>query len=693
MNQQAVLTNMRNLQRYGLGAPLLLLLILAMMVLPLPPFILDMLFTFNISLALVVLMAVVYSKRPLDLSAFPTVLLIATLMRLALNVASTRVVLLQGHTGTDAAGQVIKAFGEFVVGGDYTVGIVVFAILTIINFVVITKGASRISEVSARFTLDAMPGKQMAIDADLNAGIITQDEAKKRRREVAEEADFYGAMDGASKFVRGDAIAGILILFINVIGGFAIGTLEHSLAVGDAARLYTLLTIGDGLVAQIPALVLSTGSAIMVARVSTTQDMSEQILGQLFADPRTIGVAAGILGLLGLIPGMPNVAFLLIGTLAGAAAWSLHKRQQAAQVKAAAPPPAPRPEVKEIGWEDVAPVDIIGLEVGYRLIPMVDRAQGGQLLNRLKGVRKKLSHELGFLIPAVHIRDNLDLKPNGYRITLMGATVAQAEVIPDRELAINPGQVFGTLKGTPGRDPVFGLDAVWVDGAQRDQAQSLGYTVVDASTVIATHVSQILQEHAHELLGHDETQQLLNRLAQGSPKLVEDLVPKVLPLGAVVKVLQNLLRESVSIRDMRTIVEVLAEHAHRSQDPVALTGAVRSALGRSIIQKINGLEAELPVITLDPALEQILQQSIRGAADGVVPVEPGLASRMLRALKESAERQEAIGQPAVLLVPDGLREFLARFVRHSIKALHVLAFGEVPDDKQVKIVASVGRAD
>jgi flagellar biosynthesis protein FlhA len=430
-----------------------------------------------------------------------------------------------------------------------------------------------------------------------------------------------------------------------------------------------------------------------VARVSTTQDMSEQILGQLFADPRTIGVAAGILGLLGLIPGMPNVAFLLIGTLAGAAAWSLHKRQQAAQVKAAAPPPAPRPEVKEIGWEDVAPVDIIGLEVGYRLIPMVDRAQGGQLLNRLKGVRKKLSHELGFLIPAVHIRDNLDLKPNGYRITLMGATVAQAEVIPDRELAINPGQVFGTLKGTPGRDPVFGLDAVWVDGAQRDQAQSLGYTVVDASTVIATHVSQILQEHAHELLGHDETQQLLNRLAQGSPKLVEDLVPKVLPLGAVVKVLQNLLRESVSIRDMRTIVEVLAEHAHRSQDPVALTGAVRSALGRSIIQKINGLEAELPVITLDPALEQILQQSIRGAADGVVPVEPGLASRMLRALKESAERQEAIGQPAVLLVPDGLREFLARFVRHSIKALHVLAFGEVPDDKQVKIVASVGRAD
>ncbi|MGQ0656631.1 MAG: flagellar biosynthesis protein FlhA [Chromatiales bacterium] len=694
MSQQAVLAGLRGFQRYGLGTPLVLLLILAMMVVPLPPFLLDILFTFNISLALVVLMAVVYSKRPLDLSSFPTVLLLATLMRLALNIASTRVVLLNGHTGTDAAGQVIHAFGEFVIGGDYAVGFVVFAILVIINFVVITKGAGRISEVSARFTLDAMPGKQMAIDADLNVGIITQEEAKKRRKEIAEEADFYGSMDGASKFVRGDAVAGILVLFINLIGGFAIGTLEHKLAVGEAARVYTLLTIGDGLVAQIPALLLATASAIMVARVSTAQDMSEQILTQLFENPRTLGAAASILGLLGMIPGMPNVAFLLLGSVSGAGAWYMSRRRRSREAaRIAALPAPPKQEAKEIGWDDVMSVDLVGLEVGYRLIPMVDRAQNGQLLNRLKGVRKKLSQELGFLIAAVHIRDNLDLKPNAYRITLMGATVSQAEVFPDRELAINPGQVFGQLKGTPAKDPVFNLDAAWIDAAQRHQAQSRGYTVVDAGTVIATHLSQVLQEHAHELLGHDETQQLLNRLQHSSPKLVEDLVPKVLPLGVVVKVLQNLLRENVPIRDIRTIVEELAEHAHRSQDPVVLTAAVRVALGRSIVQRITGLDEELPVITLDPALEQILHQSVRTLTEGAIPIEPGLATRLLQSLKEAAERQETQGQPAVLLVPDGLRDFIARFARHGIRNLHVLAFGEVPENKQIKIVANVGRAE
>ncbi len=694
MNHQAVMTGLRNVQRSGLGTPLLLLVILAMMVVPLPTFLLDILFTFNISLSLVVLMAVVYSRRPLELSAFPTVLLIATLMRLSLNIASTRVVLLHGHNGTEAAGQVIHAFGEFVIGGDYTVGFVVFAILIIINFVVITKGAGRISEVSARFTLDAMPGKQMAIDADLNAGIINQEEAKARRKEIAEEAEFYGSMDGASKFVRGDAIAGILILFINIIGGFAIGTLEHKMAVADAAKVYTLLTIGDGLVAQIPALLLATGSAIMVARVSTAEDMSQQIIKQLFANPRTLGVAAGILGLLGIIPGMPNFVFLLLAGAAGAAAWYLAQEERNRAAAKAEPPPAPpRPETREISWDDVTPVDLVGLEVGYRLIPMVDRAQGGQLLGRLKGVRKKLSQELGFLIPAVHIRDNLDLKPGAYRITLMGATVSQAEVFPDRELAINPGQVFGKLKGTPGKDPVFGLEAVWIEQTQRDHAQSLGYTVVDASTVIATHLSQVLQEHAHELLGHDETQQLLTRLQQTSPKLVEDLVPKVLPLGVVVKVLQNLLRESVPIRDIRTIVEELAEHAHRSQDPVVLTAAVRAAMGRAIVQQLIGLEDELPVITLDPSLEHLLHQSIRTLSEGSIPLEPGLANRLIQSIREAAERQEMQGQPAVLLVPDGLRDFMARFVRHSIRNIHVLAFAEVPENRQIRIVANVGRAE
>ena len=694
MNQQAVMTGLRNVQRSGLGTPLLLLVILAMMVVPLPTFLLDVLFTFNISLSLVVLMAVVYSKRPLELSAFPTVLLVATLMRLALNIASTRVVLLHGHNGPDAAGEVIHAFGEFVIGGDYTVGFVVFAILIIINFVVITKGAGRISEVSARFTLDAMPGKQMAIDADLNAGIINQEEAKARRKEIAEEAEFYGSMDGASKFVRGDAIAGILILFINVIGGFAIGTLEHGMAVADAAKVYTLLTIGDGLVAQIPALLLATGSAIMVARVSTAEDMSQQIIKQLFASPRTLGVAAGILGLLGVIPGMPNFVFLLLAGAAGAAAWYLaQEERKRTAARAELPPAPPKPESREISWDDVTPVDLVGLEVGYRLIPMVDRAQGGQLLGRLKGVRKKLSQELGFLIPAVHIRDNLDLKPGAYRITLMGATVSQAEVFPDRELAINPGQVFGKLKGTPGKDPVFGLEAVWIEQTQREHAQSLGYTVVDASTVIATHLSQVLQEHAHELLGHDETQQLLTRLQQSSPKLVEDLVPKVLPLGVVVKVLQNLLRESVPIRDIRTIVEELAEHAHRSQDPVVLTAAVRAAMGRAIVQQIIGLDDELPVITLDPSLEHLLHQSIRTLSEGSIPLEPGLANRLIQSIREAAERQEIQGQPAVLLVPDGLRDFMARFVRHSVKNIHVLAFAEVPENRQIKIVANVGRAE
>ena len=675
----------------GIGVPILVLMLLSMMVLPLPAFLLDALFTFNIALSLIVLLASVYSRRPLDFASFPSVMLVATLLRLALNIASTRVILLHGHAGHDAAGQVIRAFGEFVVGGNYAVGLVVFAILVIINFVVVTKGAGRISEVSARFTLDAMPGKQMAVDADMNAGIITQEEAKKRRAEISQEADFYGAMDGASKFVRGDAVAGILILFINILGGFVIGIVQHQMSAADAAQVFTILTIGDGLVAQLPGLLLATASAIMVTRVSAEEDMGEQMTAQLFANPRTLAVTAGLLGLMGIIPGMPNFAFL---SAAGAAAYGARHFARRAQERTAiaevAPPPPPLADNKELSWDEIQPLDRIGLEVGYRLIPLVDRNQNGQLLSRLRGVRKKLSQELGFLVPAVHIRDNLDLEPATYRITLHGATVGQAQVQPGRELAINPGQVYGQLRGTVVRDPVFNLDAVWIGEDQREQAHALGYTVVDTSTVVATHLSQIVQEHAHELLGHDEVQKLLDGLAKSSPKLIEDLVPKVVSIGTVVRVMQNLLREQVPVRDVRTILEVLADRAGKSQDPVALTGAVREALSRLIIQQINGMADELAVITLDYSLEQILLRALEGGVEGGAAIEPGLANRMAQSLREAHLRQEATGQPSVLLVSAGLREFMARFVKHSLKGLHVLSYSEVPDSKQIRIVASVG---
>ncbi len=695
MNTQLVMQGLRGWQRLSIGAPLLLLMILAMMILPLPPMLLDMLFTFNIALALVVMLAVIHSKRPLDFAVFPTVLLVATLLRLSLNIASTRVVLLNGNGGTGAAGKVIEAFGDFVVGGNYTVGFVVFAILVLINFVVVTKGGGRISEVSARFTLDAMPGKQMAIDADLNTGVITQQEAKLRRAEIAQEADFYGAMDGASKFVRGDAIAGLLIMVINILGGLAIGTLQYGMDVSEAARVFTLLTIGDGLVAQIPSLLLATAAAIMVTRVSTEQDMGEQIVLQLFENPRTLAVTAGVIGLMGIIPGMPNLAFLLLAGTAGGGAWLIHQRnrERAAVEQSSDEPPPPPVEARDLSWDDVMPVDAVGLEVGYRLIPLVDRSQGGQLLSRLKGVRKKLSQELGFLVPAVHIRDNLDLPPGGYRITLLGVSVGRGEIHPDRELAINPGQVFGQLEGTTVTDPVFGLESTWVDLAQRSNAQTLGYTVVDASTVVATHLSQILQDHAHELLGHDEVQHLLERLAITNPKVVEDLVPKMLPLGTVVTVLQNLLRDRVPIRDIRTILEVLAANAGRSQDAGVLTSAARVALGRMIVQQINGMENELPVITLDYGLEQLLQKALQGNAEGDAMLEPGLANRMLSSLKEAHQRQEANGQPGVLLVSDGLRDYMSRFVRHAARGMSVLAFSELPEDVNIRIVASIGQAD
>ena len=680
------------LQRNGLAVPGMLLALLAMMILPLPPLLLDVLFTFNIALSIIVLLASIYARRPLDFAAFPTVLLGATLLRLALNIASTRVVLLHGHTGPTAAGEVIHAFGDFVIGGNYAVGLVVFAILVIINFVVVTKGAGRIAEVSARFTLDAMPGKQMAIDADLNAGVLTQEDAKKRRMEVTQEADFYGSMDGASKFVRGDAIAGILVVLINITGGFIIGVLQHGLSTGEAVRIYTLLTIGDGLVAQIPGLLLAVASAVIVTRVSADADMTQQVTTQLFEDPRALGVTAGIFTTLGLIPGMPNVAFLTMAAGAGYTAYRIaQRRQRQTLVELEAPPPPPPPtDTKELSWDDVQPIDAIGLEVGYRMIPLVDRTQNGQLLGRLRGVRKKLSQELGFLVPAVHIRDNLELDPTSYRITVHGATIGSASIQPGKELAINPGQVYGQLRGVVIKDPVFNLDAVWIGEEQREQAQSFGYTVVDASTVVATHLSQIIQDHAHELIGHDEVQQLLDGLAKTSPKLVEGAVPKVVPLGLLVRVMQNLLREHVPARDIRTILEVLAERGGKSQDPVILTAAVREAMGRIIIQQINGLENELPVITLDYSLEQILQRSVESGAEAGIAIEPNLANRFAQSLREAHEKQELASQPSVLLVPGNLREFLARFVRQTVKGMHVISFNEVPDDNQLRIVATVG---
>jgi flagellar biosynthesis protein FlhA len=693
MNARATVASFGEFARNGLGVPLLVMVVLAMMVLPLPAFLLDVFFTFNISLSIMILLAVIYVRRALEFATFPTVLLGATLLRLGLNVASTRIVLINGHTGSHAAGHVIAAFGQFVVGGNYAVGMVVFTVLVIINFVVITKGAGRISEVSARFTLDAMPGRQMAIDADLNAGIITQAEAIVRRQEVREEADFYGAMDGASKFVRGDAIAGILVVFINLFGGTIIGAAQHGMSLADAGRTYALLTIGDGLVAQIPALLLSVAVAILVTRVSRPHDMSQQIMTQVLGQPKALGVTSGILTLLGIIPGMPNLVFLGMAAACAAGAYFLSKRKASEKAAAAAPPPATTApsENKELSWDDVEPVDLIGLEVGYRLIPLVDRNQGGELMGRIKGVRKKLSEELGFLVQAVHIRDNLELGPNSYRITILGAPVGESEVFPDRELAINPGQVSGTLPGSATKDPAFGLDAVWVEKSRREQAQAQGYTVVDASSVIATHLSHLLQSHAHELLGHEEVQQLLNRLAKSAPKLIEDLVPKMLPMSVVVKVLQYLLLERVPIRNLRTICETLAELAPKNQDPVSLVAAVRVALGRSIVQNIGGLRQELPVITLDPALEQVLQDSMATGAEASPGFEPGLADRIQTALADSTRRQEAAGEPAVLLVAPKIRPWISRLMRHSTPSLAVLAYNEIPENRRIRVIAAVGR--
>ena len=697
-NAATIANNARILVQGNFGVPLLLLIILGMMTLPVPPFLLDVFFSFNIALAIVVLLVAVYALRPLDFAVFPTVLLVATLLRLALNVASTRVVLLEGHTGGASAGKVIEAFGEVVIGGNYAVGLVVFTILIIINFVVVTKGAGRISEVSARFTLDAMPGKQMAIDADMNAGLIDQEQARVRREDVSHEADFYGAMDGASKFVRGDAVAGILILLINLIGGLGIGMAQHSLEFADAMQKYSLLTIGDGLVAQIPSLLLSSSAAIMVTRVNTSKDMGQQIYSQMFQSPRALSISAGILALMGSIPGMPHVAFLLLAAAAGGGAYYVNQKNITANAEPEIAEPAQVADVpaepSELGWDDVAPVDRIGLEVGYRLIPLVDKNQKGDLLGRIRGIRKKLSQDIGFLIPPVHIRDNLDLGPNNYRIVLMGVTIAEAEIYPDKEMAINPGQVFGELEGIKTTDPAFGLDALWIDAQHKESAQSLGYTVVDASTVVATHMNSMLKHHVNELLGHDEAQRILERLAETTPKLAEELVPATVSIQVFLRLLKNLLEERIPIRDMRSIAEAIASNAELKGDMDQLTNAVRGALSRNIVQSIYGDSDNLSVITLDPALEQILQQSLSTARQGGDAnmdsvIEPNLAQQLQQGLIDAGRKQEVEGKPAGLVVSQQIRSLMAKFAKLAYNEMHVLAFNEVPTNKNITIEASI----
>jgi flagellar biosynthesis protein FlhA len=675
----------------SLAAPMLIMLVLSMMVLPLPAWMLDTFFTLNIALALTVMMVAAYMKRALDFAAFPTVLLLTTLLRLSLNVASTRVVLMEGHTGAGAAGAVIEAFGHFLIGGNFVVGLIVFLILVVINFVVITKGAERIAEVGARFTLDAMPGKQMAIDADLNAGLIDQAEAKKRRAEVGEEADFFGSMDGASKFVRGDAIAGILILVINIVGGFAIGMLQHGLSAGAAADSYITLAVGDALVAQVPGLLISVASAMVVSRVGKEEELGTQLMGQMFASPKVMSVTAAVMFLLGVVPGMPHLVFLAFAfALGGLAYWLAHEQskpkadEHADQAAAAAQAPADT----EASWDDLQPVDLLGLELGYRLIAMVDKTRQGDLLTRIKGVRKKFAQEVGFLPPAVHVRDNLELRPSAYRITLRGVVVGEGECFPGQFLAINPGHIKTPLIGTATTDPAFGLPAQWIDDRQKENAQMAGYTVVDSETVLATHLSHLMQVHAAKLLSRTETQELVEHVAKLAPKLIEEVVPKMVSIGVFQKVLQLLLEENVNIRDIRTIVESLAEHAAVTQDPTELARRVRQALAPAIVQQIYGPVQELEVIAIEPGLERLLTQALTGGP--MAALDPGVADMLSKSAATVANRQEEAGTPACLLVPDAIRSAMARLLRRAAPRLQVLAHSEIPETHLIRIGPILG---
>jgi len=694
MSTLSLSTIRQNLAKFdftGLGIPVLVLLIMAMLVLPLPALLLDFLFTFNIVISLVIIMISISTRKPLDFSSFPTVLLFATMLRLALNVASTRIILVEGHTGHDAAGKVVSAFGEFVIAGNYVVGFIIFAILMIINFIVVTKGAGRVSEVNARFTLDAMPGKQMSIDADLNAGVIDQATAKKRREELAQESDFFGAMDGASKFVSGDAIAGLLILLINLLGGLAIGVIQHGLSVSDAGKIYTLLTIGDGLVAQIPSLLLSLATAIIVTRVTTAESISEQAGSQL-ANPSAMFISAIILTMLGLVPGMPHLMFITLAAATAGLGLLVVKNEveEEATQEAVAQAAATTEATKDLDWDDVDQVDLIGLEIGYGLIPLVNPDTGGELMSRVKGVRKKLSAELGFLVQPVRIRDDLNIDPDSYNIVLKGVVRGKGEIKVGRELAINPGQVYGELQGTPTREPAFGLEAVWIEPSQRDVARTLGYTVVDASTAIATHLNKVLRENSADLLSHDEVQQLLDKLSAKSPKLVEELVPGKLSLGVVTRVLQQLLGEGVSIRDMRSIVETLTEAAARSTDPEQLAASVRPKLGRMIMQALVDESSNLSVMTLEPGLEQLLHNVLQQSQPGQpVVLEPNLAENLFNSLRQAAHDMEEEGHAAVLVVSPLIRGWLSKAVRFRVNDLTVLSYSEIPDDQAVKVIHTV----
>ncbi|KGG89290.1 MULTISPECIES: flagellar biosynthesis protein FlhA [Comamonas] len=670
----------------GMTAPILVVAILGLMVLPVPPWLLDTFFTLNIAVALMVMMVAAYMIKPLDFAAFPSVLLLTTLMRLSLNVASTRVVLMEGHTGPGAAGAVIEAFGHFLIGGNFAVGLIVFSILVVINFVVITKGAERIAEVSARFTLDAMPGKQMAVDADLNAGLIDEKEAKRRRAEVGEEANFFGSMDGASKFVRGDAIAGILILVINVIGGLIIGMAQHGLSAGQAADSYILLAVGDALVAQIPGLLISVASAMVISRVGKESDMGRQIVQQLFMSPKVLGITAGVMILLGLIPGMPHLVFISMGALLGWGAWVLDKREKA-RLAAQSSAPAPQQQAAqndgEATWDDLQPVDLLGLELGYRLIALVDKSRQGDLLTRIKGVRRKFAQEVGFLPPAVHVRDNLELKPSAYRMTLRGVMVGEGEAFPGMFLAINPGGITTPLIGTATTDPAFGLPAHWIDERQKEAAQMAGFTVVDSETVMATHLSHLMQVHAAKLLSRTETQQLVDHVAKLAPKLIEEVIPKMVPITTFQKVLQLLLEDSVHIRDIRTIIETLAENATQTADPVELARRVRIALSPAIVQQIYGPTRELNVIAIEPGLERLLVQALSNP--NAPSLDPGVAEILTQKAVDVANQQEELGLPACLLVPDAIRNSLAKLLRRVAPRLQVLAHSEIPETHTIRI--------
>lgn len=662
--------------------------ILMVMLVPLPRFFLDLLLSFNITLSIIILLVGMQVRRPLEFSVFPSILLMVTLLRLALNIASTRLILLHGNEGAAAAGEVIRAFGNFVVGGNYTVGLVVFTILVIINFVVITKGAGRVAEVAARFTLDAMPGKQMAIDADLNAGLINDKEARQRRKEIAQEADFYGAMDGSSKFVRGDAIAAVVITLVNILGGLTIGVLQQGMTLSAAAQTYTLLTVGEGLVAQVPALIVSTAAGIVITRAASEVNLGFEITRQVLISPKAIGTASGILLAMGLVPGLPHLAFLALGSLTGWMAFQLNEHQKTA----VAVPEPESPQVKaEEAATQVVPLDLMEVQVGYGLIGLVDGGQGGALLDRIKGLRRQFAEQMGFVLPPIHIRDNLQLRPNEYAALLKGVELAKSEVMPAHVLAIDPGTAQrGIIQGLPTKEPAFGLPAIWVPEHQRERAQMAGYTVVDPGSAIATHLSELIKRHAHELLGRQEVQGLLDQLGKNHPKLVEEVIPNLIPLGTLVRVLSHLLREGVPIRDLRTILETIADHAASTKDADILTEVARQALGRTITKQYLAPDGSLPIIGLDPRLDRTLadQANATGQGNQWVP-DPLVAQKLLNALKQAAERMVGRGHQPVILCSPSLRRHLRKLTDRILHSVPILGLNEVDSVTRLQAIETV----